>query len=107
MSNPDNFIQFHNDEERALFTEAKLGQEAINFLASDLGRFLQGCAQADIDDAKEALITVDCRQYEAIENLQFQARVANQFIGWIGEAIQNGHYAEQQLDQLNDDEDND
>ena len=99
-TNPEDFIEFHSDEERALFTEAKLGHEAITFLASDLGRLLQGRAEADIEAAKEELIRVSSHEVNTIERLQFNAQVAEQFIRWIGEAIQNGHHAEQTLEVL-------
>lgn len=98
--NPEDFIDFRSEEDRALFAEAKLGHEAQMFLCSDLGRLLQGRAEAEIEAAKNELIRVPVHEVATIELLQFQAQVAEQFIRWIGEAIQNGHHAEQQLDEL-------
>ncbi len=102
--NPEEFIQFHSEDERELFVEARLGQEAINFLSSPLGQLLQGRAEQDRQAAMEELLEVNPRETSAIENLQNKAHIANQFICWIGEAIQNGHHAEQQLEEMTDEE---
>ena len=102
--NPEDFIEFRSEEDRALFAEAKLGHEAQMFLSSDLGRLLQGRAKVDIETAKDELVRVSCYETQTIETLQFNARVAEQFIRWVGEAIQNGHYAEQQLDELSEED---
>lgn len=97
---PEDFIQFHSEDERALFTEARLGQEAIDFLSSPLGRLLQGRAETDIEEAKDVLVDLDPGDTSTIQTWQTKAKVARQFIRWIGEAIQNGRNAEQQLEAI-------
>lgn len=103
--NPEDFITFRNDEERALFTEARLGQEAIDFLSSSLGQLLQGRAEAEKQEAAELLLEANCYNTQLIMKLQRNAQAANNFIRWIGEAIQNGRFAEQQLETLEEEDD--
>ncbi len=98
-------ITFRNETERALFTEARLGQEAINFLSSDLGRLLQGRAQQEKEWAMNELLRTESHDEHRIRTLQNKAQRANQFIQWIGEAIQNGKVAEQQIEDMEPDED--
>ncbi len=100
----EEFITFRSEDERALFTEARLGQEAINFLSSPLGRLLQGRAEAERQEVAEQLLETDCSDAGLIRDLQCKAQVAGNFIRWIGEAIQNGNNAEQQLETLAEDD---
>lgn len=104
-TNPEDFITFRSDEERALFTEARLGQEAIDFLSSPLGQLLQGRAEAEKQEAAALLLEADCYNTQLIMKLQRKAQAANNFIRWIGEAIQNGRFAEQQLETLEEEDD--
>lgn len=79
-----------DDTTRTLFTEARLGWDAIEFLNSDLGRLLAGRAEMQIQEAKEALLEVDINSPKEILQLQNKAAIASQFVQWIAEAITNG-----------------
>lgn len=91
---------FLSREEEELFAHALLGEEAITFLNSDLGRLLRGYALQQRQEAAEALLKVPVWRKRKIQQLQFQAAVAEQFLGFIQEAINNGEAAHQGLIQL-------
>ena len=76
-----------NDE---LIAAAELGEEARNFLKSDLGRLILGFAQQETDMAKEKLLTVDPQDTDAIRGLQRQADFAAKFEQWLLGIIQDG-----------------
>ena len=90
-------ITFRNEAERELFAEARLGQQAIDFLHSDLGRLLMGYARQEKREAMEQLLHTDSHDHTKIDFYQRKAEVADNFVRWIGEAIQNGSLAEDEL----------
>lgn len=95
--------QFLSDEEEALFAEVLLGDEAIRFLNSDLGRVMRGHAQERREAAKEALLTANPdtdKGREAIKAAQFNAAVADQFLTFVRDAISSGEVAHQSLLQM-------
>ena len=95
--------QFLNAEEEGLFAEVMLGDEAVRFLDSDLGRVLRGYAEVEKEHAKEALLTADAETPEGrteIRQAQFRAAVANQFLGFIRDALSQGEVAHQSLLQM-------
>lgn len=99
--------QFLNDEERALFAEAKLGDEAVAFLDSDLGRYLRGCAMQRRAAARDALVSPEAdpdtpEGRNKIREARFQAAVADQFLEFIREAVTTGEVAFQSLKQMRD-----
>ena len=95
-------IQFIDDHEKALFHESKLGEDAIRFLDSDLGRLLRGRATLEIEDAQRQLLLVEPEDTATIRQLQFKAATARQFITWIADAIRNGDNAYDQLKAMRD-----
>ncbi|MCF1431342.1 MAG: hypothetical protein LPD71_00100 [Shewanella sp.] len=98
----DGDIQFTSDKERELFTEARLGQEALDFLRTPLGKWLRGVAEQEKKAALEELLTVPFNNQERILQLQLKGGMAANLLTWIGEAIQNGRYAEEELENLNE-----
>ena len=98
-----NDIIFKNDEERVLFEEARLGQDAITFLQTPLGKWLQAVAMQEKQQSMEQLLEIDCTNRLEIAKAQTNAKIADNFIRWIGEAIQNGRIAEQQLEEMDED----
>lgn len=91
-----------SEEERSLYAEAILGKDAVDFLNSDLGRVIRGYAIQNIDEVKEALLTTPVWRKRKIQQLQFKAAVAAQFMQFIQEAISRGEMAVQSLNQLRD-----
>lgn len=95
--------EFLNSEEEALFAQARLGEDAINFLNSDLGRVMRGFALQEVADAKNVLLIADPLTPEGqkiIRDAQFKAAVANQFLGFIQEITNASEGAYQQLRQM-------
>ena len=91
---------FINEAERALFHEAKLGEDAKDFLDSPLGKLLKGRAILEIEDAQAALLTVEPEDVATIRKLQFKAAVARQFVSWLADAVANGDQAFEQLEEM-------
>lgn len=89
--------QFLSQAEEALFAEAMLGRDAIDFLNSDLGRVLRGYAEQEVDECKKKLLTTPFWRWRKITKLQQRAAVANQFLSFVQEAIMRGNVAEQNL----------
>jgi len=88
---------FLNKLEEELFAEVLLGDEAITFLNSDLGRVLRGYALQEVEEAKTALLTCPWWNKRKLQRLQFKAAVANQFLGFVQEALVRGRVAESNL----------
>lgn len=97
--------EFLSREEESLFAEALLGQEAITFLNSDLGRVLRGYAMQEREEAKEALLSTPAWRKRKIQQLQFRAAVADHFLGFVREAVMRGEMAYRGLEQLRTTED--
>ena len=91
---------FLSDEEQAMYAEAMLGKDAVDFLNSDLGRTIRGYAVQNIEEVKEALLKTPAWRKRKIQQLQFKAAVANQFLSFIREAVMRGEIAMQGLNQL-------
>lgn len=94
--------QFLSEEEEALFAEAMMRQEAIDFLNSNLGRLLRGMAIQEVEAAKDKLLEVQPDDVEKIRSLHFKAAVANQFLRFLQEVLNQGKSAEASLQQLRD-----
>jgi len=78
------------------FNEARLGVEAEKFLSTNMGKYLVGRADLELEEAHKKMET--CPP-EELQDLQNQAWRANQFITWLAEAIHNGRHAEFELKQ--------
>lgn len=76
------------------FAEARFGVTVEEFLASDIGRYLLGRADAELDDARTLLETVTPEQLRAV---QLKAAVPRAFKSWLEDALINGHVAEDYL----------
>lgn len=99
--------KFLSDEERELFAQADLGEKAVAFLDSDLGRFMRGCALQRRYEAKEALLSTDAdpetpEGRAKIREARFNAAVADQFLAFVREAVTTGEVAYQSLKQMRD-----
>jgi hypothetical protein len=79
-----------NDE---LIAEAELGDEARKFLDGDLGKWLVGCAEQEVQAAQEALETADPNNEKAIRDLQNKAWRGRRFKEWLAELVSRGEGA--------------
>ena len=86
-------------ESRTMFAEAALGRDAQEFFASDIGRYLVGCAQQEYSAAMAKLKRVAWWRRRRIRQLQNEAWRAEQFMVWLRDLIVQGKAAESALEQ--------
>jgi hypothetical protein len=86
------------DADEPLFTAARLGVLADSFLRSDLGRKVAEKADREIQDCMEALLDVGPEDVATIRQLQFKAAVARSAVAYLVEIVQEGRFAEAELD---------
>ena len=102
----DEDIQAHieslNPEARVLFAEAVLGKDAVDFMATELGRYVVGCAQEEIKDAYTSLKKTSPWRIFRIQELQNEIWRAEKLLAWLQDLIVSGKRATQILDQETD-----
>lgn len=82
-----------------LFAEAALGRDVEEFISSDVGRYLIGRCQQEIQDAQEKLAIVSPWRRNRIKQLQNEIWRARSVIGWLQEIVSAGKQAEAILDE--------
>lgn len=93
-------VDFVDEKERELFARSQLGVKIRDFIESDVGRYLQGRAQQEIEQAQVDALDCNPRTWwgrRKLLKLQDKAGVARSFLRWIVEAIQDGEVAFQEL----------
>lgn len=83
----------------ALVAQAILGKDTEEFLSTDIGRYLVGCAEQEIADATEKLCKVSPWRRRRISELQAQIWRAQSFQTWLAEIITTGRQAIENLEQ--------
>ena len=83
--------------------QAILGRDAEDFIKSELGRYLIGCADQEKKDALVQLARVSPWRRNRIRDLQARVWRAESFLSWLAELIKVGRQAESVLTELNDD----
>ncbi len=83
-----------------LMAEAILGQDAQDFINTELGQFLVRRADQEKKDALEQLARVSPQKKNRIRDLQAQVWRAESFLTWIAELITSGKQAEGVLEEL-------
>ena len=76
-----------------LIAAAEIGDEALKFVESDLGRTMLGIAEQDILLAQQKLLDVDPDDSRRVREIQNDARVALMFKSWLVELIDKGNAA--------------
>ena len=82
---------------RTLVAEVDLGRQVPEFLRSELGRYLVGCAEFEYREAMEELEHVSSWRRRRIRDLQNQAWRARSFLGWLRGLVIAGKSAENAL----------
>lgn len=96
-------IEFINEDERQYFAEAVLGEEIRQFLVSNVGRYLHGCAKQEYDRCRDEMFSIDPYTPEGKRTflkLKADAWAAAHFMKWCVEAMQNGDNAEIMMNQM-------
>lgn len=98
------------DDTQILIATELLGDEAKAFVKSNIGKYLSGCAEQEVEEAKRELLALDPYSIHSLNELQakiasiqMRARVALLIDGYLTEVITKGTQASQQLDQQVDD----
>lgn len=86
-----------NDKDaEILAAEYEIGEQAEAFMASDIGRYVQGCSDQEIEELRRDLETEgELIKIQAIQRSIAARRLA---IEWLKEAIDKGHNAGAQLE---------
>lgn len=93
-------VEFANKRERELLAQAMVGQDAIDFLNTPVGKYLHGCAKQKIWECVTEIAETnpDTRLgRRKIKRLQNEKAQAEMFSRWLAEAIQAGQLAEKEL----------
>ena len=78
---------------RTLVAEVDLGGECAEFLDSQVGRYLVGCAQQEILAANEALASVSPWRRRRIQELQNRRWRAESLLIWLRDLLLSGKAA--------------
>lgn len=79
---------------RTLIAEVDLGQQAREFVQSDLGRFMVGAAQQEIAEAQDRLSKVLPWRYRKIQELQNKIWRSRFFLSLLRELLMSGRVAQ-------------
>lgn len=79
--------------EQELYAEAALGRQVEGFFQGDLGRYLLGCADQEIESAMDELKHVHPWRSRKIRDLQNKIYRAESFKVWLSELIIRGQQA--------------
>lgn len=82
-----------------LFAEAILGRDAEDFVNSDVGRYVIGCAEQEAFEATDQLKKVYPWRKNKIIELQNKIWRAESIQTWLSELIIKGRQAQQQLEE--------
>ena len=80
-------------DEDALSAEAILGDEAKRFLEGDLGRYMRGVADQEVEKAILELEEVDPGDAKKVREIQNRIWRARNFPAWLVELVQRGEEA--------------
>jgi hypothetical protein len=80
-----------------LLAEAQIGQEAEDWINSQIGQYVVGCANQEINDCMEQLKWVDPDDSKLIRDLQLRIASRELAVRWIMEIIDRGNDAFQML----------
>lgn len=91
------------DAEDPRFQQAVFGREVEIWLDNDpIADYIINRARADIESAKDELLTADPEDVKTVRALQTRAKVAESIRQWLGEAVQMGRDAVASLQQERD-----
>ena len=82
-----------------LYAEAIIGRDAEDFVNSDIGRYVIGCAEQEANEAMAQLKNIYPWRRRKITELQNKIWRAESMQTWISELIIKGRQAQQQLEE--------
>lgn len=84
---------------KELYAEAIMGKDAEEFINSEIGQYLVGCAEQEIAEATEQLKRVHPWRTRRIRELQNQVWRAESVQSWLAELVVRGRQALQSLEE--------
>lgn len=96
-----NSLEFVDERERLYFAQAQLGDEAVRFLQSPIGRYLHGRAKQQADECSAEALSCNPDSYfgrRKLVKLQKKSATALAFMSWCVDIITEGDLAGQELD---------
>lgn len=84
-------------QDNQIIKSIDFGFEVEAFLQSNIGKYLIGRAEEEVEAAVESLKSVDPENPKEIRGLQHKISVAENIQYWLADAIQAGHNAQEQL----------
>lgn len=81
---------------------ARMGIDAESFMATPLGKFLEGKARDEEAAALEELVNADPDDVKSNTQIRNQIHVARMFLVWMSESIRAGRAAYERLRELED-----
>ena len=84
--------------DKEMLAEAVLGKDAEDFVKSDIGKYIIGCAEQEAQEATNKLKNVYPWRTRKITELQNKIWRAESIQTWLAELIIKGRQAIQQLD---------
>lgn len=82
-----------SEQHDELLAEVDLGDQADQFLQGDLGRYLFGCCDQEVEAAVRDLKVVDASNTKAIQDLQNRIWRAESVKAWLVELVLRGQQA--------------
>jgi hypothetical protein len=79
--------------------EYDIGEQATEFINSDLGRYIIGCARQDLQDAHRKLAKTLPFRWRRIQQLQNEIAMAEKFILYLRDLVIRGKAAELSLEE--------
>jgi hypothetical protein len=90
-------LTFDNDEDKFLFSQARVGVVAMEFWQSEVGVYLREQIAKGVRESTNKLATVSPLDHEAIAEAQVTVRAGQLLTRIITEAIQGGEEAELEM----------
>ena len=88
-----------------LLAEDLLGREVKEFLLTNVGKYIDGCTQQDIQSATDEMMAIDPYAYTSLAELQnkissikLKALIGESLRGYMADAIVKGNQALHQLE---------
>lgn len=83
---------------KELYAQAVMGKQAEEFIASDIGQYLIGCAEQEIAQAHDQLKRVAPWRTRRIRDLQNEIWRAESFQSWLAELVISGKQSLQAIE---------
>ena len=103
MDTPDQelaeLLSTMDPETRTLFAEADLGEQCKEFVSSDIGRYLIGCARQEVVIASARLATTAPWRRRRIQQLQNEIWRAESLISWLRDLLLSAKSARASLEE--------